>query len=292
MDAIAPSRPAAGTVPPHAYFAGSALFHYLGPSFAVLLFARVDVLGVAWMRIASAALVLAAWRRPWRPLREADARARALVAALGAVLACMNACFYLAIDRLPLATVAAIEFAGPIALALAGARTGRNWLAVAAASAGVYLLTHVQLGGGAAGIAFALANAGLFALYIVLAHRVARSPALGGIDGLAAAMACAFVVAFPIGFAGAAHALFDPVAVGAGIGVGVSSSVIPYVCDQLAMARLARATYALFVSLLPACAVVVGVVVLRQVPTALELAGIGLVMLAVSIHREPRDAAA
>jgi inner membrane transporter RhtA len=291
MDAIAPDRPATRTVPPHAYFAGSAVFHYLGPSFAVLLFARVDVLGVAWMRIASAALVFAAWRRPWRPLRETDARARVLVAALGAVFACMNACFYLAIDRLPLATVAAIEFAGPIALALAGARTGRNWLAVVAASAGVYLLTHVQLAGGAAGIAFALANAGLFTLYIVLAHRVSRSPALGGIDGLAAAMVCAFVVVFPIGFAGAVHALSDPVAVGAGIGVGVSSSVIPYVCDQLAMARLARATYALFVSLLPACAVVVGVVVLRQIPTSLELAGIGLVMLGVSIHREPEKAA-
>jgi inner membrane transporter RhtA len=291
MDATAPGRPAARTVPPHAYFAGSALFHYLGPSFAVLLFARVDVLGVAWMRIASAALVFAVWRRPWRRLRGLDAHALALVAALGAVFACMNACFYLAIDRLPLATVAVIEFAGPIALALAGARTGRNWLAVAAASAGVYLLTHVQLGGGAAGVGLALANAALFTLYIILAHRVARAPALGGIDGLAAAMLCALVVVFPIGFTGAVHALTDPVAVPAGIGVGVSSSVIPYVCDQLAMARLARATYALFVSLLPACAVVVGVVVLRQIPTPLELAGIGLVMLGVSIHREPGAAA-
>jgi inner membrane transporter RhtA len=287
MLAIASRRPTLRSVPPHAYFAGSAVFHYLGPSFAVLLFARVDVLGVAWMRIASAALVFAAWRRPWRRLREVDARTRALVAALGAVFACMNACFYLAIHRLPLATVAAVEFAGPIALALAGARTGRNWLAVAAAGAGVSLLTHVQLGGDAAGAGFALANAALFTLYIVLAHRVARSPALGGIDGLAAAMLCALVVVFPIGFGDALHALADPVAVLAGIGVGVSSSVIPYVCDQLAMARLARATYALFVSLLPACAVVVGVLVLRQIPTALELAGIGLVMLGVSIHREP-----
>ncbi|HKV68424.1 MAG TPA: EamA family transporter [Gaiellales bacterium] len=284
-------RPSARALPPQAYFAGSAVFHYLGPSFAVLLFARVDVLGVAWMRIASAALVFAFWRRPWRRLREIDARTRLLVAGLGAAFACMNACFYLAIDRLPLATVAAVEFLGPIGLALAGARTGRNWLAVASATAGVYLLTHVQIAGGAAGVGFALANAALFTLYIVLAHRVARTPSLGGIDGLAAAMLCALGIVFPIGFADAAHALTDPVAVLAGIGVGVSSSVIPYVCDQLAMARLARATYALFVSLLPACAAVVGVVVLRQIPTALDLAGIGLVMLGVSIHREPRDAA-
>src|SRR6184192_1508719 len=81
-------------VPPQAYFVGSAIFHYLGPSFAVLLFARVDVLGVAWLRIASAALVFAGWRRPWRSVRPS----RELVA-LGAVFAAMNACFYEAIDR-------------------------------------------------------------------------------------------------------------------------------------------------------------------------------------------------
>src|SRR6059036_4249651 len=109
-------------VPPHAYFVGSAVFHYLGPSFAVLLFARVDVLGVSWLRIASAAAVFALWRRPWRTFAELDAGGRALIAGLGAVFAAMNACFYVAIDRLPLATVAAIEFIGPVLLALIGAR--------------------------------------------------------------------------------------------------------------------------------------------------------------------------
>src|SRR6266536_4912904 len=82
-------------VPPHAYFVGSAIFHYLGPSFAVLLFARVDVLGVAWLRIASAALVFALWRRPWRKLRALDRNGQALIVGLGAVFAVMNACFYL-----------------------------------------------------------------------------------------------------------------------------------------------------------------------------------------------------
>jgi inner membrane transporter RhtA len=287
MAAAHPERPTARLtsleLPPQAYFVGSAVFHYLGPSFAVLLFARVDVLGVAWLRIASAAAVFAVWRRPWRTLTRVDASGRRLLVALGAVFACMNACFYLAIDRLPLATVAAIEFIGPIALALAGARVARNVAAVAAAAAGVYLLTQVELGGETAGLVFAFANAALFTLYIVLAHRVSRHA--GGIDGLAAAMLCAFVFVCPIGLSSAAHAFADPVALAAGIGVGVSSSVIPYVCDQLAMARLTRATYALFVALLPATATVVGVVVLRQVPTAVELAGIGLVMLGVALHR-------
>src|SRR3954447_13989625 len=148
-------------VPPQAFFVGSAVFHYLGPSFAVLLFARVDVLGVAWLRIASAAAVFALWRRPWRKFRSLDRGGRVLIAGLGAVLAAMNACFYISIDRLPLATVAAIEFIGPVALAVIGARTSRNFAAVIAAAVGVYLLTHVRLGGDPVGVAFAFANAAL-----------------------------------------------------------------------------------------------------------------------------------
>src|SRR5207302_5182888 len=143
--AAAPLTARVDAVPPHAYFVGSAIFHYLGPSFAVLLFARVDVLGVAWLRIASAAVVLAAWRRPWRRVRALERDGWALVGALGAVFALMNACFYVAIDHLPLATVAAIEFIGPIGLAVAGARVGRNFAAIAAAAAGVYLLTHFHV---------------------------------------------------------------------------------------------------------------------------------------------------
>ncbi len=208
-------------VPPQAFFVGSAIFHYLGPSFAVLLFARVDVLGVAWLRIASAALVFALWRRPWRRFAALDRNGQLLIVALGAVFAFMNACFYISIDRLPLATVAAIEFIGPIALALIAARTSRNLAAVLAAALGVYLLTHVRFGGQELGVAFAFANAALFTAYIVLAHRVSRRSAMGGVDGLAAAMMFAFVFVSPIGFADAAHALGDPVAIAAGIGVGV-----------------------------------------------------------------------
>jgi inner membrane transporter RhtA len=82
-----------------------------------------------------------------------------------------------------------------------------------------------------------------------------------------------------------------PVALAAGVGVGVSSSVIPYVFDQLAMTRLPRATYALFVALLPATATVIGVVVLRQLPSLTDLAGIALVMLGVGLHRADPEAA-
>ena len=272
--------------PPHLYFVVSAVFHYLGPAFAVLLFARVEVLGVAWLRIAAAALIFALWRRPWRAFASLDRVGRRVLLAWGAVLAVMNACFYVAIDRLPLGTVAAIEFLPVIVLAALGARTSRNGLALLLAVPGVYLLTGVRIGGEPVGVAFAFANAVLFALYIVLAHRVSRYPQLSGIDGLAASMLIAVAVVTPLGGWQVLPALTDPIALLAGIGVGVSSSVIPYVCDQLAMRRLARATYALMVSLLPATATVIGIVVLAQVPSPAEAAGVALVVAGVAVHRQ------
>jgi len=87
----------------------------------------------------------------------------------------------------------------------------------------------------------------------------------------------------------AAPALLDPVALAAGIGVGITSSVVPYVLDQLAMARLRRATYSLMVSLLPATATVIGIVVLSQLPAWIEVAGVTLVVAAVAVHRERSD---
>jgi inner membrane transporter RhtA len=279
---------AVGEAPPQLYFVVSAVFHYLGPSFAVLLFARVEVLGVAWLRIAAAALVFALWRRPWRVLAALDRDGRRLLLAWGVVLAVMNACFYTAISRLPLGTVAAIEFLPVIALAAAGARSPRNVAALALAVTGVYLLTDVRLAGEPLGVAFAFANALLFALYIVLADRVAKHPRLSGIDGLAAAMLIAAVVVTPIGGWQAAPALLDPLVLLAGIGVGISSSVIPYVADQLAMARLPRSTYALMIALLPAVATLIGIAVLAQVPALVEVAGVACVIAGVAIHRRPR----
>jgi inner membrane transporter RhtA len=276
-------------VPPQAYFAGSAVFHYLGPAFAVLLFARVDPLGVAWLRIASAALVFAAWRRPWRTLRGADRDTLRLLVALGAVLAVMNSCFYEAIARLPLGTVSAIEFLPVIALAAFGARSPRNLAALVAAVGGVYVLIDVRLHGGALGYGLAFANAAMFALYIVLAHRVSRE---SGVDGLAAAMLMALPAVTALGGWDVLAHLTDPVALGAGVGVGVTSSVIPYVCDQLAMARLARASYSLMVSLLPATATVVGLVVLGQTPTPRQVLGVSLVVGALALHQERATAAA
>lgn len=283
---IAAAGPAGNRVPPHAYFAISAVFHYLGPAFAVLLFAHLAPLGVAWLRIASAAVIFALWRQPWRYYRDLEGAARRHVLLLGAVLALMNVCFYLAIDRLPLGTVSAIEFLGPVGLAALGMRSARNYLALGLATAGVYVLTDVRLAGQPLGFLFAFADCALFILYIVIGHRIAADGGRSGIDRLGCAMLVAMVVALPIGIGDALPAFVSPTLLAAGIGVGISSSVIPYVCDQLAMARLRRATFALLLSSLPAMASLIGALVLHQFPTRPEIGGIALVVGGVLLHRE------
>jgi inner membrane transporter RhtA len=277
-----------GRVPPHAFFLVSAVCHYLGPGLAVLLFAAVPPLGVAFLRIASAAVVFALWRRPWRAFRNFSAGQKKNVIGLGLTLAAMNVTFYLAIAELPLATVGAIEFLGPIALAAAGLRSRRNTVALSLAIAGVVLLTQVRFAGTPLGYLFAFANCGLFVLYIVLGHRIAAAGGAGGIDGLAAATLIATVVAFPFGLGDIGPALRDPLLLAAGIGVGIVSSVIPYVCDQLAMARLPRATFALLLSLLPAMAAAIGILLLDQIPTSREILGIALVIGGVALHRSAK----
>ncbi|MEP7172008.1 MAG: EamA family transporter [Aestuariivirga sp.] len=272
-------------VPPHLYFVISAFFHYLGPAFAVLLFARVEPLGVAWLRIATAAIIFAIWRRPWRFFILLDGAERWIVVGLGVALALMNAAFYLALAHLPLGTVGAIEFLGPIGLAAYGMRSTRNIGALLLAICGVYILTNARFEGAAIGYFYAFANCALFLIYIVLGHRIAGKGAAGGIDQLGMAMLIALAVSLPIGFSDAAVALTVPELLGAGIIVGVCSSVIPYVCDQFAMARLPRASFALMLALLPATATVIGVVVLRQFPTPAELAGVALVVIGVAVHQ-------
>ena len=271
--------------PPHLWFVVSAIFHYLGPSFAVLLFANISVLGVAWFRIASAALIFAFWTQPRKTFRSADRAKVILLLLLGACLALMNSAFYLAIDRLPLSLVATMEFVGTIAVALLGLRALRNYAALALAIAGVLILIDVRWSNDILGLTFAAVNALLFMTYIVLGHRISEQGAGAGVGRLGAAMAAAFIFVMPIGFADAVSALAHPLLILAGIGVGISSSVIPYICDQLAMSQLPRNTYALLLALLPATATIVGAIVLSQIPTLRDVMGILLVMAGVALHK-------
>ena len=286
---LSPSRPTftiiARSAPPHAWFGVSAIFHYLGPSFAVLLFPSVGVLGVASLRIATAALVFAPFTNPWRTWREADRQTRLLLFGLGACLAIMNASFYLALERLPMSLVAAIEFVGTIAVALYGLRTLHNLLALLIAVAGVFLLIDVRWSSDLPGLFWAFLNGALFVGYVVLGHKISEGGASGGIERLGAAMAIAFVFIFPIGIMQAIDVVGAPKLILAGIAVGFCSSVIPYVCDQMAMSRLPRASFSLLLSLLPATATLIAVIVLGQIPSGRGIVGVLLVIAGVAIHK-------
>lgn len=276
---------AAHAVPPHAWFGVSAVFHYLGPSFAVLLFPAVGVLGVAWFRVASAALIFAPMTKPWKTIRQADPRTRLVLIGLGACLAAMNTSFYLALDRLPMSLVAAMEFVGTIGVALYGVRTKRNLLALALAVLGIFILIDVKWSTDPLGLLWAGLNSALFVGYIVLGHKIAEGGASGGVERLGAAMAIAFIFLMPIGFVQAVEAFGAIELVLAGVAVGVCSSVIPYVCDQMAMSRLSRSTFALLLALLPATATIIAAIVLAQVPTLQDVIGVALVMVGIAVHR-------
>jgi inner membrane transporter RhtA len=277
-------------LPPHAWFGVSAVFHYLGPSCAVLLFPRVGVLGVAWLRIATAALVFAPITRPWQVLAAARPTQRRLLLAFGIALAAMNCSFYLALERLPISVVAAIEFVGTLLVAVAGLRTPRNAAALLLALGGAALLLHLRWSSDPLGLFWATLNGVLFVVYIVLGHRLARSGAAAGIASLGTSMLIAFAAVFPVGVSQALAAFRQPTLLAAGVGVGVASSVVPYVCDQIAMARLPRASFALLLSLLPACAAIIGALVLAQIPSGRDVLGILLVMSGVALHQpaQPR----
>lgn len=271
-------------VPPHIWFIVSAVFHYLGPAFAVLLFPAVGVLGVAWFRIATATLFFAPLTNPWRVFIHADHRMRLLLVAMGLCLAVMNSSFYLALERLPMSLVASMEFIAVMFLALMGRRHWRNLLALTMVIIGVALLIDIKWVGDPVGLLWSALNAGLFAAYVAIGHKMAEAGAAQGVDFLGTAMAIAFLIILPVGLLEALPAFGSPLIILAAAGVGLCSSVIPYICDQLAMARLPRASFALLLSLLPVSAAVIAALVLQQIPSGLDLAGIALVVAGVATH--------
>lgn len=265
-------------VPAPVLFALSGSSLYLGAALGVFLFDRVDPAGVAWLRTVGAAVVLLAWRRPGR----AAWRGRRLLLAgvFGTVTAGMNVMFYEAIDRIPLGTAVAVEFLGPVAVAAVGSRRPRDVVGLVMVVGGVVLIADVQLTASPAGLAFVLAAAALWAGYIVLGKRV--SDGGSGIDDLAVGLAVAAVLLSPLSLSTGA-VWTSPSLLVLGLGVGVLSSVVPYVLDQVVLSRVGRARFALLLALLPVTAAVVGVLVLRQVPTVGELVGIVLVVLALVV---------
>lgn len=278
-------RPSLDHVPAPAVFVVSGLTQYAGAAVAVGLFARLGAPDVGWWRIALAALVLVVWRRPWR--RSWTRRDLAWSAVFGIVLAAMNIAFYVAIDHLPLGTAVAVEFCGPVAVAAVTGRAWRERLAIVVAGLGVVLLAGVTLESGlpradvVVGLLAIFAAAACWAGYIVLGRRVARAGA--GVDGLAAGMLTGALVFAPFFVGSWGDVVVDPALLSLLLVVAVCSSVVPYGLEQVVLRKVTAATFAVLLALLPATAAVIGAVMLRQVPTWPELAGLVLVSGAIAM---------
>jgi inner membrane transporter RhtA len=259
---------------------------YLGAALAVGLFDRLSPSGVAVLRLVGASLVLLAWRRPGYPAWRGSALVGA--SAFGLATGVMNITFYEAIARLPLGTAVAIEFCGPVAVAAVASRRPRDVAAVLLAAVGVLLIADVRWSGTPAGVLWALGSAAMWAVYILLARRVAGTGT--GVDAVAVGFFVASVLLAPVLLASPLSALADPVVLGLAVGVGVLSSAVPYVLDQLVLCRVGQARFAVLLALLPATAAVIGMLALRQVPGPIETVGIGAVVVAVALRSRDDDA--
>jgi inner membrane transporter RhtA len=274
-----------GRVPAPLLFVIGGGSQYLGAALAVAMFRELPPAAVAWLRLLGAAVVLVVWRRP--PLAAWRGRRMLLAGSFGVVTGLMNAAFYQAIDRLPLGTAVAVEFCGPVAVAALSSRSARDWAALVLAGLGVGLIADVRWTGSAAGVLWALAAASLWAGYIVLAKRVAQGG--NGVDDLAVGFAVAAVLLVPLAASSARVWAGSGRLVGLGVGVGVLSSVLPYVLDQVVLRRIGRARFAVLLALLPVTATVIGFVALAQVPGWAELVGIAAVVVAVALRSRDGD---
>jgi inner membrane transporter RhtA len=253
---------------------------YAGAAIAVGLFGHATPAGVAWLRCLGAAAVLLAWRRP--PRAAWRGRRLLLAIAFGVVTAGMNVLFYEAIARLPLGTVVALEFAGPVVVAAVGSRSLRDVLAVLLVAVGVVAIADVRLSESALGVLFALGAAAAWAGYILLGKRVAEDG--DGITSLAIGFAAATVVLSPLAF-GTGEVWSSPRMLLLGVGVGVLSTVVPYALDQVVLRRVGQARFAVLLALLPVTAGVMGFVVLGQVPSVVEALGTLAVVAGVAVRR-------
>jgi len=248
-----------------------------GSALATTLFDDLGPAGAVLVRTAFAAIVLVAI---WRPARRTlDRETVRSIALFGVVLAGMNLCFFLALDRLPLGIAVTLEFTGPLAVALLGSRTRTDVLWALLAALGI-LLFAPDIGDGLdpVGVAFAFAAAFFWALYILLATRVGRGPA--GLGGLSFAMVIAAVVLIPAGLHDGGGELLEPALLAAGLAVALLSSVIPYAAELVALRRLRPSTFGVLLSLEPAVAALIGAIALSQALDGRQLVAILLVVAA------------
>jgi inner membrane transporter RhtA len=276
------TRRAIASTPAPMLFLASGFSQYYGAALAVGLFALLPASTVGWLRIAVSAILLLAWRRPWR---QHWTRPELLASAgFGCVLAAMNLCFYVAVDHLPLGNAVAIEFLGPVAVA---AVTGRGWkdrIGIVLACAGVVLLAGVTLENGwtrsaVIGLAAILGSGVFWAGYIVLGRRIAVKR--DGITSLSVGMSAGALLFAPLCAYQSGPALSNWRPGLEIVGIAVMSSVLPYAVEQVVLRRVSAARFAILLALLPVTAVASGALVLGQLPSRVEVLGIVLICAAI-----------
>ncbi|MEU4831765.1 DMT family transporter [Streptosporangium sp. NPDC023615] len=272
-------RAASDAVPPSGLVLLAILSVQVGAGFAKDLFAQLSPSAVVFLRIAVSAVILGAIARPrLRGLTRADLAAGA---AFGLTLGVMNLSFYEALARLPMGIAVAIEFLGPLGVAVAASRRRLDLLWVALAGSGVVLLAPWGAATSRiswAGIAFALVAGACWAAYILLSASVGRR--FPGATGLSLAMIVSCVVVAPVGISSGGVDLLRPEVLLIGLGVALLSSVIPYSIELEALRRMPKRVFGILMSLEPAVAALVGLVVLGEVLQAREWAAVGCVVVA------------
>ncbi len=282
-DGVRPPGPVSrwlSTAQPEALFVLSAVAQYVGAALAVVLFDRVEPQTVAWFRVIGAAIaLLAVSRRWWRGWTREQLVG---VALFGIATALMNTFFYLAINRIDLGKSVTIEFLGPIAVAAATTRTGRNAIALAFAVAGVAVLGGVEVEENLVGLIYILAASAMWAAYIVIGSRVARVDR--GVAGLGLGLAIGAVVTIPFGAPWSGPVWSSPSLLALCMLVGVFSNAIGYGIDQFTLRRIPIRRFSLLLALLPVTAAFIGWIALDQRPSGLDALGIALVLVGVFVQ--------
>lgn len=255
---------------------GSMLCVQVGLALAVTLIDRIGVEGAGWLRLAWAGALMIVIVRPriaaftWASFR--------VCVLLGVVTAAITLLFMAALGRIPLGTASALEFLGPLGVAVAHGKGGHRVVWPGLAAVGVVLLTHPWAGAvDPVGVSYALAAAACWACYILLTRRVGDEVA--GIDGLAVSMPVAAVVA-TIVVGPSVLPRITPTILLTGVGLAILLPVVPFALEMLALRRLTTAAFGTLMALEPAFAMIVGLVVLQQVPGPAGAVGICFVVAA------------
>lgn len=249
-----------------------------GASLAKSLFPAVGAAGTAALRLAFSAVILTLILRPWR-LRLDRAGWRAVVS-YGLSLGLMNLLFYLSLDRIPLGIAVALEFTGPLAVAVAASRRPVDFLWVVLAAAGLWLLLPTA---GAAepldplGVACALGAGACWAAYIVFGRRASLK---GGMPTVALASLIAAAAVLPIGLAQAGAALIAPSLLPYALGVALLSSALPYAIEVWVLARMPARVFGTLLSVEPAFAALSGLLFLGEALSLPQWLGVAAVAAA------------